>query len=80
MGYEAGRNWYKKPFGEFYKKLSIFAHKKVSRKLIHFYLEDDFLRYQYLITNTPRDHSQSKEKVEDKSVAIVLHRKLKLKK
>lgn len=70
---------YKKPFGQYYKKLSIFTHKKMNKKSINFYLENNFLRHQYLITNTQQTKSSDKE-FEDKSVAILLHRKLKLKK
>ena len=72
--------FYRKPFGEYLKKLSLFTHTKVNRDLIHFYLEDDFLRNQYLIANTPRAKKESKDKAQDKATAILLHRKLKLKK
>lgn len=71
---------YRKPFGEYLQKLSIFTHRKVSRTLVNFYLEDDFLRRQYLIANPPKVPMVKKEKVEDKATAILLHRKLKLKK
>lgn len=71
---------YRKPFGEYLKKLSLFTHTKVSRNLVNFYLEDDFLRRQYLIANPPRVKRESNNKVEDKATAILLHRKLKLKK
>ena len=72
--------FYKKPFGEYLKKLTIFTHTKINRKIMHFYLEDDYLRGQYLPTNLPKVPNKTKEKIEDKATAILLHRKLKLKK
>lgn len=72
--------FYRKPFGEIMQKISLFTFKKVSRNVIHFYLEDDFLRNQYLIANPPKIKMKEKKKVEDKATAILLHRKLKLKK
>jgi hypothetical protein len=71
---------YRKPFGEYLKKLSLFTHTKVTRNLINFYLEDDYLRNQYLIANPPKIKKKSPNKTEDKATAILLHRKLKLKK
>lgn len=71
---------YRKPFGEYLRKLTIFTHTRVTRNLVNFYLEDDFLRRQYLIANPPKVKRKSTEKVEDKATAILLHRKLKLKK
>lgn len=71
---------YRKPFGEYLRKLTIFTHTRVTRNLVNFYLEDDFLRRQYLIANPPHVKRESTEKVEDKATAILLHRKLKLKK
>ncbi len=71
---------YRKPFGEYMKQLSLFTHSRRQRNTIHFYLEDDFLRNQYLIANPMRVKRETKEKIEDKSTAILLHRKLKLKK
>lgn len=70
----------RRPFGEYLRKLSLFTHKKVSRHMINFYLEDEFLRRQYLIANPPRVKYEAKNRVEDKATAILLHRKLKLKK
>lgn len=70
---------YKRPFGQYMKKMSLFTHKRMHRKETHFYLEDDYLRNQYIITNTPNSKAET-EKPEDKAEAILLHRKLKLKK
>lgn len=67
---------YRKPFGEIIMKASLFTSKKVSRNLIQFYIEDDFLRNQYFIANPPKIKMIEKKKVEDKSTAIILHRKL----
>lgn len=70
---------YKRPFGQYMKKMTLFTHKRMNRKEVNFYLEDDYLRNQYLISNTPNSKGTDK-KVEDKAEAILLHRKLKLKK
>lgn len=68
---------YKKPFGEMYKKLSLFTHTKITRELISFYLEDDYLRHKYLVTNiTKRNGTKRKEKLVDKPNAVILHRKI----
>ena len=72
--------FYRKPYGEYLKKLSLFTHTRVNRNIINFYLEDDYLRRQYLIANPPKIKKYLKNKVEDKATAILLHRKLKLKK
>lgn len=72
--------FYRKPFGEYMKQLSLFTHTIKQRNQMHFYLEDDFLRNQYLIANPPHVKIETQEKIEDKSTAILLHRKLKLKK
>ena len=71
---------YRRPYGEYIKQLTMFTHTIKQKNLIQFYLEDDFLRNQYLITNVMRVKKETKEKIEDKSTAIILHRKLKLKK
>lgn len=72
--------FYRKPFGEILMKVSKFTHKKVARNMVNFYLEDDFIRNQYFIANTPFIKMKEIKKVQDKSTAILLHRKLKLKK
>lgn len=71
---------YRRPYGEYIKQLTMFTHTIKQKNLIQFYLEDDFLRNQYLIANVMRVKKETKEKIEDKSTAIILHRKLKLKK
>lgn len=64
---------YKRPFGEFYKKLTMFTHKLVERGRYYFYLEDDYLRHKYIITNLPKISNNSN--IADKPEAIILHRK-----
>lgn len=71
---------YKKPFGNFVRQIDIFNRTRITRKKIDLYIEDDFIRRQYLITNTPSNKGTGEKDVEDKSAAIILHRKLKLKK
>lgn len=71
---------YRRPYGEYIKQLTMFTHTIKQKNLIQFYLEDDFLRNQYLIANPMHVKKETKEKIEDKSTAIILHRKLKLKK
>jgi len=67
---------YKKPFGEYYKKLTLFTHRKVSRKRVNFYLEDDYLRNRYIITNTRPAIKKEDDVRQDKATAVILHRKL----
>lgn len=71
---------YKKPFGEYMKKMSIFTHKKAYRKTIEFFLEDEYIRRQFFTANMMSLYTPTDNIIEDKSTAILLHRKLKLKK
>ena len=71
---------YKKPFGILMHKISLFAQKKKYRRLVDFYLEDDFLRREYLIAEIASRQYENSTIQEDKATAILLHRKLKLKK
>lgn len=72
--------FYKRPFGEYFEKLNLFTRAKRYKKSVRFYLEDDYLRNLYLITNVPKDRTSKAKIAEDKSSAVLLHRKLKLKK
>ena len=67
---------YKKPFGQWYRKMSLFTHRRLERGINYFYLEDDYLRSKYLIkrvSKLPRTHDRKKA---DKPDAVMLHRKL----
>jgi hypothetical protein len=70
---------YKRPFGELLKKVNMFTQKTLNRNMANFYLEDDYLRGEYIVTNLPRAIQTDNKKIEDKGTAILLHRKLKLK-
>ena len=72
--------FHKHPFGEVFQNINLFTKKKKYRKALRFYLEDSYLRNLYLTTNTRSDKALENKKSEDKSGAIILHRKLKLKK
>lgn len=69
---------YKKPFGEWYRRLSLFTHRRLQRGLSYFYLEDEYLRNKYLIINNIplKNDKKAKGKYEDKADAVFLHRKL----
>ena len=40
---------YKKPFGNWFRRLSLFTHRTLQRGLTFFYLEDEYLRNKYII-------------------------------
>lgn len=68
---------YKKPFGDWFRRLSLFTHRRLQRGLAFFYLEDEYLRNKYIIINNiPRKNERAKGKHEEKADAVMLHRKL----
>lgn len=67
--------FYKKPYGEPTKKISLFTKKKVPRNKLTLFLEDEFLRAKYIIYYTPKISSDGVLR-EEKPEAVMLHRKL----
>ena len=67
---------YKKPFGQYYRKLTIFTHKKVNRKRVSIYLEDDYLRSKYIVSSSLKVPNNGSKEDTEKPVAVMLHRKL----
>jgi RNase H-fold protein (predicted Holliday junction resolvase) len=70
---------YKKPFGAILQKVNMFTQRIRNRIKVQFYFEDDYLRGEYIITNTLSIRCKENKKQIDKATAILLHRKLKLK-
>lgn len=71
--------FYRKPFGAILKKVNMFTQRLKNRTKVQFYFEDDYLRGEYIITNTLPIKPKENKKQIDKATAILLHRKLKLK-
>ena len=67
--------FYKKPYGEPTRKVTLFTKKKVKRNKLDLFLEDDFLRSKYIISYTPKIKAEGVFR-EDKPEAVILHRKL----
>lgn len=67
---------YKKPFGQWYRKMSLFTHRKLERGINYFYLEDEYLRNRYNVKKVYRTKRKEGRKKEDKPDAVMLHRKL----
>ena len=64
---------YKKPFGEYMVKLSLFTKRMNLRQATQLFLEDDYLRAKYYIK---RILNISSKKKQTNPEAVLLHRKL----
>jgi len=66
---------FKKPFGEWFRKITLFTHKRKERGINNFYLEDEYLRNKYTVKKVSKLNN-SGEKKSNKPDAVMLHRKL----
>lgn len=68
---------YKKPFGQWFRKMSLFTHRRRERGINYLYLEDEYLRNRYNVKRVWRiDRGEKGNKKQDKPDAVMLHRKL----
>ena len=68
---------YKKPFGQWFRRMSLFTHRRGERGLSYLYLEDEYLRNRYIIKKVARRlEAETDKKKSDKPDATMLHRKL----